>query len=104
MKKLIPVLALLFVTACQVPRTSTVRERAELNTMLTTVQTALIVMQANKTLEPEEFALAIRQIAELREEVRQSETRAIGWADLALRVANMAAQWVAGVPAPEVPK
>lgn len=99
------VVALLLMAACTtVPRTSTELERAEISTMITTVQTALIVMQANGTIEPEEFKLASEQLAQIRQEVAASEHTAVGWGDIVLRVANLAAQWAVGAPPPEVVK
>jgi len=103
MKNYLSLSALLLLAACMTPpRTSTVLERAEISTMITTVQTALIIMQANGTIEPEEFQLASQQLAQIRQEVIASEHTAVGWGDIVLRVANIAAQWAIGAPPPEV--
>lgn len=89
-------------SGCVTPRTSTEQERADLNAMLTTVEMSLTVLVANQNIKHEEFSLAMRQVADLRQLVEESETRAVGWPDLTMRVANLAAQWAVGAPAPEV--
>lgn len=101
--KMAALAAILMLASCAAPRMSTARERADLNTMLTTVQTSLIIAQVTETISPENFKLAMEQLAEIRKEIVKSESTAIGWADLAIRVANLAARWVIG-PMPTGPQ
>lgn len=87
-------LASAFLVACAAsPRTTTADERATLLATLTTIETALGVMQATGKLPAGDYALAVGQVADLRAAVAASETQAVSAADLLARITAMAAAW-----------
>lgn len=87
-------LAAALLAACSgSPRTTTPDERATLLATLTTIETALGVMQATGKLPAGDYALAIGQVADLRAAVAASETQAVTAADLMARITALAAAW-----------
>lgn len=88
---LAPLLAL---AACAgLPRTTTVAERAEVGSMLATIETALGVLKATGKIPAEHYAQGMQQVADLRAAVAASETTPVTYSDLFNRALGLAAAW-----------
>ena len=88
---LAPLLAL---AACAgLPRTTTVAERAEVCSMLATIETALGVLKATGKIPAEHYAQGMQQVADLRAAVAASETTPVTYSDLFNRALGLAAAW-----------
>lgn len=88
---LAPLLAL---AACAgLPRTTTPAERAEVGSMLATIETALGVLKATGKIPADHYAQAMQQVADLRAAVAASETTPVTYSDLFNRALGLAAAW-----------
>ena len=85
---------LLALAACAgLPRTTTVAERAEVGSMLATIETALGVLKATGKIPAEHYAQGMQQVADLRAAVAASETTPVTYSDLFNRALGLAAAW-----------
>lgn len=92
-------LVALSLSACATTlRTSTAEERAAVNRTILVTQEALIWLQAAGKLDDEQYALAVEQLAEVRQMVADSAERPVDWGEVMLRVSAMAARWFIPVP------
>ncbi len=88
---LLPLVAL---AACAgLPRTTTPAERAEVGSMLATIETALGVLKATGKIPPDHYAQAMLQVADLRAAVAASEATPVTVSDLFNRALGLAAAW-----------
>ena len=85
---------LLALAACAgLPRTTTPAERAEVGSMLATIETALGVLKATGKIPAEHYAQGMQQVADLRAAVAASETTPVTYSDLFNRALGLAAAW-----------
>lgn len=88
---LVPLVAL---AACAgLPRTTTHAERADLGSMLATIETALGVLKATGKIPADHYAQGMQQVADLRAAIAASETSPVTVADLFNRAIGLAAAW-----------
>lgn len=88
---LAPLVAL---AACAgLPRTTTPAERAEVGSMLATIETALGVLKATGKIPADHYAQGMQQVADLRAAVAASETTPVTVSDLFNRALGLAAAW-----------
>lgn len=88
---LAPLLAL---AACAgLPRTTTPAERAEVGSMLATIETALGVLKSTDKIPADHYVQAMQQVADLRAAIAASEASPVTVAELLNRVAALAAVW-----------
>jgi hypothetical protein len=88
---LLPLVAL---AACAgLPRTTTPAERAEVGSMLATIETALGVLKATGKIPADHYAQAMLQVADLRAAVAASEATPVTVSDLFNRALGLAAAW-----------
>lgn len=89
-----PILAMLALAACAgLPRVTTPAERADLGSMLATIETALGVLKATGKIPADHYAQGMQQVADLRAAVAASETSPVTVADLFNRALGLAAAW-----------
>lgn len=89
--RLAPLVAL---AACAgLPRTTTHAERAEVGSLLATIETALGVAKATGKIPADHYAQAMQQVADLRAAVAASETTPVTVSDLMNRALAIAAAW-----------
>lgn len=81
------------VACAGLPRVTTPAERAELASMLSTVETALGVLRATDKIPVEHYAKGIAQVADLRAAVAASEATPVTYSDLFNRILGLAAAW-----------
>lgn len=85
---------LVALAACAgLPRTTTPAERAEVGSMLATIETALGVLKSTGKIPAEHYAQGMQQVADLRAAVAASETQPVTYSDLLNRALAIAAQW-----------
>lgn len=88
---LAPLVAL---AACAgLPRVTTPAERADLGSMLATIETALGVLKATGKIPADHYAQGMQQVADLRAAIAASETSPVTVADLFNRALGLAAAW-----------
>lgn len=88
---LVPLVAL---AACAgLPRTTTPAERADLGSMLATIETTLGVAKATGKIPADHYAQGMQQVADLRAAIAASETSPVTVADLFNRAVGLAAAW-----------
>lgn len=88
---LVPLVAL---AACAgLPRTTTPAERADLGSMLATIETALGVLKATGKIPADHYAQGMQQVVDLRAAIAASETSPVTVADLFNRAVGLAAAW-----------
>lgn len=88
---LVPLVAL---AACAgLPRTTTPAERADLGSILATIETALGVLKATGKIPADHYAQGMQQVADLRAAIAASETTPVTVADLFNRAVGLAAAW-----------
>lgn len=89
-----PLAALLALAACAgLPRPTTPAERADLGSMLATIETALGVLKATGKIPADHYAQGMQQVADLRAAIAASETSPVTYSDLLNRALAIAAQW-----------
>ncbi len=89
--RLVPLVAL---AACAgLPRTTTPAERADLGSMLATIETGLDVAKVAGKIPADHHKKAVQQVADLREEVAASATTPVTVSDLFRRALRIAADW-----------
>lgn len=91
-----PLLAAALLAACAgapSARTTTPQERADLLSLLATVETALGVAHGTGKIPADHYATALGQVADLRAAIAASEATAVSAADLLNRVLGLAAAW-----------
>lgn len=90
----VAIAAVASLVACAgLPRTTTPSERAELASLLSTIETALGVLRATDKIPVEHYAQAVAQVADMRAAVAASEATPVTYSDLLNRVLALAAAW-----------
>lgn len=83
----------LFASCANLPRVTTPTERADLEATLSTIETALAVLNATGKIPSDHYATALGQVADLRADVVASETVPVTVTSLTNRALQIAATW-----------